>query len=69
MKDFGVSGKRERVFREIGRGNLEWEPIVKAAKKAGCRWYVVEQDRDWINSDPFEALKISFDYIKESFCR
>ena len=68
LKDCGVDRERKPVFKEIGQGNLEWKAVLAQAKKSGCQWYVVEQDGNWINSDPFEALKVSWDYLSENFC-
>jgi sugar phosphate isomerase/epimerase len=65
MKDYGVDEKHNAVFREIGSGNLEWPPIISLAEKAGCRWFIIEQDSNWINNDPFEALKMSFEFVKD----
>jgi len=67
IKDYGVDAKGKTVFEEIGQGNLDWERILPAAKRAGCRWYVVEQDSDWENGDPFQSLKMSLTYLKRTF--
>jgi len=72
MKDFGVQDKYEgvplSVFKEIGRGNLDWPGIIAAAEKAGCTQFIVEQDSNWIEGDPFKSLKASFDFITEKLC-
>lgn len=61
IKDFGITYKREQFYAEIGYGNLEWPEIISAAEASGCKWFVVEQDT--CPGDPFESLKMSFDYI------
>ncbi len=66
MKDYKTTTKDEPFFAEIGHGNLNWKKIVAAAEKAGCEWYIVEQDR-W-EHDPFESLKLSFEYIRDHLC-
>lgn len=66
MKDFAAGPDNKPVFAEIGRGNLEWKAIVRAAEESGCRWFIVEQDT--CPGDPFDSLKISFDTIKETLC-
>ncbi|MBT3272120.1 MAG: sugar phosphate isomerase/epimerase [Spirochaetales bacterium] len=68
LKDYGVDEKANRVFKEIGSGNLTWEPILKAAKASGCKWYVVEQDSNFLFDDPFKSLRASFKYLSENFC-
>lgn len=62
LKDFKVSPTGEVDFAEIGNGNLDFPAIVAAAEKAGCQWYIVEQDS--CPGSPFDSIKQSFDYIK-----
>lgn len=64
IKDFGVNAERQGVFREIGQGNLDWPLIIRTAEESGCSWFIVEQDSNWFEDDPFKSLKMSFDYIK-----
>lgn len=66
MKDYGVTAGRQITFCEIGNGNLNWKKIVPAAEKSGCEWFIVEQDT--CPGDPFDSLKISFDYIQRELC-
>jgi sugar phosphate isomerase/epimerase len=56
LKDMAMRG-REQLFAEIGEGNLNWPAILKAAKDAKVRWYIVEQDK--CQRDPFESMAIS----------
>jgi sugar phosphate isomerase/epimerase len=65
LKDYGINGQGQPTFREIGKGNLNWNEILPAAEAAGCQWFIVEQDT--CEGDPFDALRTSFDYLK-SFC-
>jgi sugar phosphate isomerase/epimerase len=73
MKDFGLQehyeGVPSSVFKEIGSGNLDWKEIIHAAEKAGCRKFVVEQDANWMDNDPFTSLRTSFDFIREHLSR
>ncbi len=62
LKEFGIIENQIKML-EIGNGNLDWKRIVKAAKKAGTKWFIVEQDVCRI--DPFESLKISLEYLLE----
>ena len=66
MKDFGVNASNQPMYCEIGNGNLNWKKIVPAAEKNGCEWFMVEQDT--CPGDPFDSLKISFDYIQRELC-
>ena len=69
MKDYGVFynyGAFNTGFAEIGVGNIDWEKIIKKSDTAGVKWYVVEQDT--CPGDPFDSLKISYDYIVNNLC-
>lgn len=68
MKDFGVNEQNQPVFREIGYGNLDWKSIISASEKSGCKWFIIEQDAAWKNDDPFESLKLSFEYTSSKLC-
>ncbi len=68
LKDYGLNPELKGVITEIGRGNLDWPEIVRAAEDSGCRWFIVEQDNNWANNDPFEALKISYEFIRTHLC-
>jgi sugar phosphate isomerase/epimerase len=65
LKDFAVDAGRKRRFAEIGHGNMDWSEIIPAAESSGCEWYIVEQDSDWVDNDPFKSLKLSFRYLKD----
>jgi sugar phosphate isomerase/epimerase len=68
LKDYGIDiQERKPVFREIGQGNLNWSELIPAAENSGCQWFIVEQDT--CPGDPFDSLKISFDYIQSELCR
>jgi sugar phosphate isomerase/epimerase len=59
LKDFAVNpADKTPIFAEVGEGNLNWPAILDACKKAGVRWYCVEQDV--CQRDPFESLAISY---------
>ena len=62
LKDYGVDSDNKVVYTEIGNGNLEFSAIIAAAEFGGCQWFIVEQDTT--PADPFDSLKISYDYIK-----
>lgn len=62
LKDMTMHGT-EQFFAEVGEGNMNWERILEAARNAGTRWYIVEQDR--CERDPFESLEISLKNLKD----
>lgn len=65
VKDFSVSATGERLFSEVGYGNLNIPKILAATEAAGCGWFIVEQDS--CPSDPFDCIARSFHYLK-SLC-
>ncbi|MDY7009798.1 MAG: sugar phosphate isomerase/epimerase [Planctomycetota bacterium] len=63
-KDMIIGPDGKQRFAEIGEGNLNWPAILSASKDAGVEWYCVEED-DCYERDPFEALKISLDNLRD----
>ena len=61
LKDMAIID-RKQLFAEVGEGNLNWPSILDACKKAGTRWYIVEQDQ--CKRDPFESLGISLQNLQ-----
>lgn len=60
IKDFAVDD-RKPVFAEVGEGNLDWDAILPAAREAGIRTYIVEQDQPRTGRDIFDSLAISLE--------
>lgn len=66
-KDLKVVKHREQTYAEVGEGNLDWDEIIAASKDSNAAFALVEQDE--CDRDPFEALKISYEFLKEKgFC-
>lgn len=53
----------ERFFAEVGNGIMDMKGIISAAKAAGTKWLIVEQDR--CRRPAIESAKISFDNLKK----
>ena len=66
LKDTVIKDNKE-LFAEIGEGNLHWHAILRACKKAGVKHYIVEQDSDWRDGDPFKSLAISYEYLTKNY--
>jgi len=66
LKDYSFTLEKKPTFCEIGQGTLNFPKIVSAAEASGCEWFIVEQDT--CPGDPFDSIKVSFDYIKEELC-
>ncbi len=62
LKEYGIVENKPTML-ELGSGNLDWKRIVKAAKKSGTEWFIIEQDVCRI--DPFDSLKMSLEYLIE----
>jgi sugar phosphate isomerase/epimerase len=48
---------------EVGRGNFDFSVLVAEAGRAGCEWFIVEQDVT--PGDPFDSLERSFRYVRD----
>lgn len=62
-KDLKVVKHKEQTYAEVGQGNLEWDEIIAVSKACSAKFALVEQDK--CDKDPFEALKISYEFLKE----
>ena len=63
LKDMAFNAaEKKQVMAEVGEGNLNMPGILQAAKSAGCKWFIVEQDI--CQRDPFESLAISLKNLK-----
>lgn len=68
LKDYGIDSEGRGVFSEVGSGNLNWKEIIDAADTSGCRWFIIEQDSNWANNDPFESARISYHWVAQTLC-
>ena len=62
LKDYGITLDRTATYCEIGRGTLPFARIIAEAEQSGCEWFIVEQDT--CPGDPFDSLRLSYDYIR-----
>lgn len=67
MKDMRVELPNTSQFAPIGSGNIDFKPIIAAADKGGCEYYIVEQDHTY-GRDPFECIADSFNYMRDVLC-
>ncbi len=49
---------------ELGRGAIDYKPILAEAKKIGIEYYYVEQEPPFVGMTPFQAVKVDFDYLR-----
>ena len=66
FKDIGIIDKNVEMF-EVGFGNIDWDDVIAACEDANVEYALVEQDI--CRRDPFESLKMSYDYLSgKGFC-
>ena len=51
---------------ELGRGHIDYRPILTAAKKAGVEHYFVEQEPPVVGMTPLEAAKVDYVYLHKA---
>lgn len=61
-KDKTVQPGNEILFAPIGEGNMDWDDILAACRRAGVEVHAVEQDNCY-DRDPFDCLKSSYDFL------
>ncbi len=61
LKDIGIKPDRTHYMMEVGQGNLNWPRILESSKRAGVKWYIVEQDTCY--RDPFDSLQTSLEFL------
>ncbi len=67
VKDMVATLQNEARFAPCGSGNLNWPAVLLAAEEVGVEYALVEQDT-FYEQDPFEAVKLSFDFLKNAGC-
>lgn len=72
LKDYYRAGKprdwkESYVFRPTGYGSMRWETLIPLCETLiQPKWYVPDHDKSYENSDIFEELKMSLDFVKNS---
>ncbi len=68
LKDYGVlsnvtsAEQVNKLFMEVGYGNLDFPAIVESCRSCGVQHYIVEQDI--CAHDAFESIEMSYKYMK-----
>ncbi len=60
VKDFTPGERGGAVFAELGRGIMDWNAVLPAARAAGARWFVVEQDASATDTMESAAVNAAF---------
>lgn len=66
LKDMSANEKNETTMRPIFEGNMDFCAIIDACERSGCEYVLVEQD-DCYDEDPFDCLARSFQNIIEKY--
>jgi sugar phosphate isomerase/epimerase len=53
----------EQHATELGRGHIDYKPILAAARKAGVEHFFVEQDPPMIDMTALDAAKVDYEYL------
>lgn len=61
LKDMDEQGR----FAPVGTGSINFKKINKQRKKAGMKYYLVEQDQTFDGMEPLEAIRISHGNLKK----
>ena len=67
LKDMQFINKDDKfvaTYTEVGNGSLYWDGIIKTAEDAKIPHFIIEQDGNFIEGDPFKSVKASTDYLK-----
>ena len=62
LKDMVATFNNKNRMAPVGYGNMNFEKIIAAAEQAGAQYLLVEQD-DCYEEDPFVCLKKSYTYL------
>ena len=57
-------GQSKMEFRPAGQGMLHIPSILEAAKDAGAKWIIIEQDAPSLGMDQMECARASIEYLK-----
>jgi len=70
IKDFipdpgGGPGREIGVMRgtELGRGVVDYKPILGAAERAGLQHFFAEQEAPFLDLNPLQAAKVAYEYL------
>ncbi|MCQ2786853.1 MAG: hypothetical protein MJ199_00445 [Bacilli bacterium] len=54
-------------FAPLGDGNINLKKVIAACKKAGTKYFLIEQDNAAVKKNGFNDIVKSIKYIKENF--
>jgi sugar phosphate isomerase/epimerase len=63
IKDMVKDNNGKVTQKDLGKGSIDFDTILKAAKKAGVKYYLVEQEE--YPGPSIESLKVDADWMKK----
>ncbi|MCC6145658.1 MAG: sugar phosphate isomerase/epimerase, partial [Candidatus Hydrogenedentes bacterium] len=67
IKDWRQGPDGRPQVTELGRGRMDWGPIFDAARNAGVRWYIAEQDES--ETDSLESAARNARFMQAQLAR
>ena len=55
-------GSEKAQNTELGRGTIDWKPVLGAAAEAGTEWHLFEQNCE--DRSALESIRTSYEYLK-----
>lgn len=66
LKDYKINNELNPEFAVLGEGNIDFKKIVKEAKKAGTKYFLIEQDNASDHKNGLQEIVKSIKYAKEN---
>ncbi|MDQ0010858.1 sugar phosphate isomerase/epimerase [Luteibacter jiangsuensis] len=63
-KDFLRGDHKDYPGAELGRGKLDYKPIMAAADTSGLKHCFVEQEGPYARMSPLDAARVDYDYLR-----
>src|ERR1700754_58526 len=63
-KDFLRGDHKDYPGAELGRGRLDYKPIMAAADTSGLKHCFVEQEGPYARMSPLDAARVDYDYLR-----
>ena len=63
-KDFLPGGAENYPGAELGRGTLDYKPIMAAADTSGLKHCFVEQEGPFARMSQLDAARVDYDYLR-----
>jgi sugar phosphate isomerase/epimerase len=63
-KDFLRGDHKDYPGAELGRGRLDYKPIMAAADASGLKHCFVEQEGPYARMSPLDAARVDYDYLR-----